>query len=106
MNGNLTPAEEARRAIDPWRRADLIRDLIDLAAYYATHTDVPIPDRCVFPLPVHGDSPAERDWDVLETARKLDVSATTGADGCRCASRQIGTLTLEARTPARKAAAA
>ena len=105
MNGNLTPAEEAIRAVDPWRRADLIRDLADLSAFLATHLDVAVPDRGVFTIAVPGDDRAEREEAVLMVAVRLGVSAVRDGDGCLCAARQFGPVTLEARTPARKAAA-
>lgn len=106
MNGNLTPAEEAIRAIAPWRRNDLLRDLGDMTFYIATHPDVPVPDRVVLTIPVTGDDPGEREYAVLMTAIALGVAAVRDADGCLCASRSYGPVTLEARTPARKAAKA
>jgi hypothetical protein len=106
VNGNLTPAEETLRALAPWRRADIIINLIDLAAFLETHPDVPVPDFGVLTIPALGDGPDERACNVLATAVALEVCARPGADGCLCASRTFGTLTIEARTPPRKAQAA
>ena len=106
MNGNQAPRGEALQAVAAWRRADFIRDLIDTAVYYATHLNVPVPDRGVFTIPALGDGPDERAWDVLATAVTLGVTAIPAEGGCLRAARQIGTLTIETRTPPRKAAAA
>jgi hypothetical protein len=100
-----TPAEEAIRAVDPWRRADLVRDLMAMAFDIATHPDWPVPDRVVLTIPVHGDDPAGRRYDVLMTAVALGVRVVECGDGCLCAAHTVGPVTLEARTPARKAAA-
>jgi hypothetical protein len=105
VNGNLTPAEDTIYAIAPWRRADMIRDLHDLAAFLTTHLDCPVPDTGVFTIPIQGDDRAEREEAVLAVAMHLGVHAVV-ADGWLCAARQFGPVTLQARTPARKAAAA
>lgn len=106
MNGNLTPHEETLLALAPWLRRDLLRDLGEMTFDIATHPDWPVPDRIVASIPVHGDGPDEREHDVLMTAIALGVSAVRSPDGCLCASRRYGPVTLEARTPARKAAKA
>lgn len=106
MKGNWTPAEEAINAIAPWRRADLIRDLLYLAAFLECHPDVPVPDTGLFIIPALGDGPDERRNDVLATADALGVVATVDGDGFLSAVRQFGPVTLRARTPARKAARA
>jgi hypothetical protein len=103
VNGNQTPRGEAIQAVAAWRRADFIRDLTDLIVYYTINLNVPVPDRGVFTL---GDGPDERAYDVLATAVALDVTAVPVEGGCLRAARQIGTLTIETRTPPRKATAA
>jgi hypothetical protein len=104
MHGNQTPRGEAIQAIAPWRRRDLLRDLGEMTFYIATHPDVPVPDHVTLTIPVHGDGPDEREHDVLMIAIALGVSAVREPGGCLCAARRYGPVTLEARTPARKAA--
>lgn len=105
MNGNLTPAEEALRAVNAWRREDLLRELGKMLFDIATHPDWPVPDRVVLTIEALGDGPDERWHNVLMTAIALGVSAKEDVDGCLCAALRYGPVTLEARTPARKAAA-
>jgi hypothetical protein len=105
VNGNQAPPE-ALHAIDPWRRTDYVRDMIDAAVFLATHLGVPLPDRITADLEVHGHDPDERERDVLITAEALGVIAVEDGDGWLCAARQFGPVTLQARTPPRKAAAA
>ena len=105
MNGNLTPAEETLRALAPWLREALLGYLGDMTWYIGSHPDVPVPTHGVLSIDVHGDSPGERCDDVLLTAIALGVSAVDDGEWLS-ASRTFGTLTIEARTPARKAKAA
>jgi hypothetical protein len=105
VNGK-TPAEETLRAVDAWRRRDLISHLGQMLFDIATHPDWPVPDRVVCTIEALGDGPDERQHNVLMTAIALGVSAVEDADGWLCAALRNGPVTLEARTPARKAAQA
>jgi hypothetical protein len=106
MNGRPTPAGPVHHALDPWRRDDWVRGLIDAAVEFATHLNVPCPDRITADIPVHGHDLDERIGDILMTAAALGVIATEDGDGFLCVSRQFGPVTMQARTPARKAAKA
>jgi hypothetical protein len=109
VNGNLTPAAQTHHALDPWRRTDYVRDMIDAAVFIATHLGVPCPCRITAELEVHGDDDDEREQDILMTAAALGVVIAVEVvddEGWLCASRQFGPVTLQARTPARKAQAA
>ena len=101
MNGKLTPAEEAIRAVDPWRRADLIRNLLEAIFDLATHPDWPVPDRVILAIDPAGDGPDERRNDVLMKGIALGARVVECGDGCLCAARHYGPVSIEARTPAR-----
>lgn len=104
MNGNLTPAGQYHADTNPARRAEFFALLANIAAFYETHPRAPLPDHLVFNIDVHGDDPAGREWDVKMTAIELGVPAVW-QDGCLCAARRFGPLTLEKHTtPTRKAA--
>jgi len=106
VTANPAPPGPVHHALDPWRRTDYVRDMIDAAVYLATHLNVPCPDRITADIPVHGHDLDERIGDILMTAAALGVIATEDGDGFLCVSRQFGPVTMQARTPAPKAAKA